>query len=145
MTELHELTSLFGFKWHFVTARISAKFVQSRASRPVAYKRKGTKNSTIIRCDCDWAVKFTFCNNRNQKSTDTVSITHFFGDHTNGNDLDSVDQFVLCQSRGGHYKRCTDSILQEIMMQPALNPFVDGRTMYGSVKNYYRKRTSQRG
>ena len=38
-------------------------------------------------------------------------------------------QLVLCRTRSGDYKRCGDEVIRESMVQMAINPFVNARTM----------------
>ena len=44
-------------------------------------------------------------------------------------DPSCIGQFVLSRNRSSGYKRCGDKILQEIMVQMDIDPFVNVRVM----------------
>ena len=61
--------------------------------------------------------------------TDSIVITSVRTMHSNTRDSTYSGQLVLCRTRSGDYKRCGDKYLREIMVQMAVNPFVNVRAM----------------
>ena len=65
----------------------------------------------------------------NNKISDPVVITTVNVVHSNACDPSFVDQFKLTRTRAGDYKRCGGQSLREIMIQMAVEPFVNVRKM----------------
>ena len=61
--------------------------------------------------------------------TDSIVITSVSIMYYNTCDLVYSGQLVLCRTRSGDYKRCGDEVIRESMVQMAINPFVNARTM----------------
>ena len=74
------------------------------------------------------------------KITDPVVITSVIPVHHNTCDPTYVGQLVLCRTRYGDYKRCGDEDIREIMVQMAINPFVNVR----AITNLLQKALSER-
>ena len=74
------------------------------------------------------------------KITDPVVITSVIPVHHNTCDPTYVGQLALCRTRYGDYKRCGDKNIREIMVQMAINPFVNVR----AIKNLLQKALSER-
>ena len=54
--------------------------------------------------------------------------------YSNTCDPSFVGQFILSRTRSGDYKRCGDDILREIMVQMAIDPFINVRVMTESLQ-----------
>ena len=63
------------------------------------------------------------------KISDHVVITIVNPVHSDSRDHSYVGQFILCRTRSGDYKRCSDEVLREIMVQRTIDPFVNDRVM----------------
>ena len=61
--------------------------------------------------------------------TDSIVITSVRTMHSNTRDPTYSGQLVLCRTRSGDYKRCGDEVIREIVVQIAINHFVNVRTM----------------
>ena len=56
-------------------------------------------------------------------------MTSVVGKHSNSYNPYLLDQFILCRTCDGQYKRCNDNILEDTMMHLALNIFVNASIM----------------
>ena len=61
--------------------------------------------------------------------SDRVVITYVCGVHSNTRDPFSSDQFALTRIWSGDYKNCDYQCLKEIMVQMAIDPFVNVRAV----------------
>ena len=61
--------------------------------------------------------------------SDPVVITGVNSVHSNTRGPSYTGQFVLSQTRSGNYKRYGDEVLREIMVQMAIDLFVNVRVM----------------
>ena len=61
--------------------------------------------------------------------SDYIIITCILETHSNTCDSSYVDQFVLARTRSGDYNNCAHQYLKEIMIQMAIDPFVNVRVM----------------
>ena len=63
----------------------------------------------------------------NTKVSDYVEITVVNAVHSYSYDPSYVDQYIMSRTRYGEYKRFGDKFLRNIMVQMAIDPFVNVR------------------
>ena len=76
------------------------------------------------------------------KITDSVVITSVSAMYSNTCDLTYRGPLVLCRTRSGDYKRCGDKFIREVMVQMAINPFVNVRVMINLLQKALPERKS---
>ena len=118
----------FDLKWNFCTTRSSGRLTCNRVHRQGLVKNM-IRNTKSITCGCDWSIRFKGNDRSNKKNSDPVIITCVCGDRSIMCDPSYVDQFVLTQTRSSDYKHCADQCLKKIMVQIAIDPFINVRTM----------------
>ena len=87
------------------------------------------RNSSTITCGCGWAVRFRNVHRDKYEVSDPVVITSVCGTHYNTCDPSYAKQFVFGWTRSSDYKKCTNVVLKEIMIQMDITPFIDVRVM----------------
>ena len=118
----------FDLKWNFCTTRSGGRITCNRAHRQGLVK-KLIGNTQSITCDRDWSIRFRGADRSNNKISDPVIVNFVCGVHSNMCDPSYVDQFVLTRTRSSDYKHCADQCLKKIMVQIAIDPFINVRTM----------------
>ena len=126
---MKELAHFFGLKWNFCTFRSGFTIKCNRASRKSKYLNQGLRSTTSITCGYEWGIRFVGVIKSHYKVTDSVIITSINTVHYNTCDPTYIGQLVLFRTRSGDYKRCGDEGLRKIMVQMAINAFVNTREM----------------
>ena len=129
LSDLKELAHSFGLKRIFCTFRSVFTIECNCASRKSKYLHQELRSTTSITYGCDWSILFMGVINCYYKITDSVVITSVSAMYSNTCDLTYRGPLVLCRTRSGDYKRCGDKFIREVMVQMAINPFVNVRAM----------------
>ena len=107
--------------------KIRLDYKYNLATRPGSRVNQGLTNVTSIACGYKWSIFILSIVRNKIKILDHVVITIVNLVHSDSRDHSYVGQFILCRTRSGDYKRCGDEVLREIMVQMAIDPFVNDR------------------
>ena len=123
LSDVKKFDHSFSLRWNFYTSRSGRTIKCNRATRYESRVNQG------LRSGCDWNIRFRGICRYNNKISDPVVITGVNSVHYNMCDPSYVGQFVLSRTRSGDYKRRGSEFLRKIMVQIAIDPFVDVRAM----------------
>ena len=129
LSDLKKLAHSFGFKWNFCTSRSGKTIKYNRTTRPRSSVNEGLRNVTSIACGCKLDICVLDIIRNKTKILDHVVITTINSAHSNSYDPSYVDQFILFRTRAGDYNRYGNEFLRKIMVQMAIDPFVNVRTV----------------
>ena len=96
------------------------------------------RNSSTITCGCGWAVRFKSVHRGKYEVSDPVVITSVCGTHYNTCDPSYAKQFVFGWTRSSDYKKCTNVVLKEIMIQMDITPLQMWELWESYCVRYYR-------
>ena len=123
LSDVKKFDHSFSLRWNFYTSRSGRTIKCNRATHYESRVNQG------VRSGCDWNIRFRGICRYNNKISDPVVITGVNSVHYNMCDPSYVGQFVLSRTRSGDYKRRGSEFLRKIMVQIAIDPFVDVRAM----------------